>query len=285
MIDEDAGHPHGLRIGEAVNGPFDLGDDDPAVILRRLGDRQDFTDETLALHRQVAVPVRRRRTDEPDIHRHRLVAKPGPAIEHDALHERLDRAFVETTAAVDRINEGVETHLRENTGAFRGDLAQQHTENALRKIVGLDLVREGERPELGSEIPMASDDASHEPTMGEVIQASVASIALSRAIVEGQVPRRTVLKKAAFKGRGQQLRMPRPDKSTDRDGGTAGNGGDGFVGSGKLGFGAHERIGDRCSTLIFADLCASRPYFLPFPRRGLPAPPSVDFDGLSGDVG
>jgi hypothetical protein len=77
-----------------------------------------------------------------------------------------------------------------------------------------------------------------------MIQTSIASITLAGAIVEGQVLRRTVLKKAAFEGRGQQFRMSRPDKSTDRDSGTAGNGGDGFVGGGEMSFGAHERFRD-----------------------------------------
>ena len=90
---------------------------------------------------------------------------------------------------------------------------------------------------------MASDDTAHQPAVGEVIEPAIAAVALSGAIVEGQVLRLTLLEEAPFERGGEQLRMTRPDKSADRDGGSARDRGDGFIGGGELGFGAHETDG------------------------------------------
>ena len=78
--------------------------------------------------------------------------------------------------------------MSKNPRSLRRDFAQEHTEHALRKIVGLDLIREREDPESGREVPMTPDDATQEPAMGEMIQAAIAPVTLAGTIVEGQVP-------------------------------------------------------------------------------------------------
>ena len=50
------------------------------------------------------------------------------------------RAGVELAAAVARIDEGAHANARDMAGAVRRDIAKQMGDDALRQIIGLDLI-------------------------------------------------------------------------------------------------------------------------------------------------
>ena len=75
------------------------------------------------------------------------------------LDEVFGGAGVELAAAVARIDEGAEADAGDVAGAARGDVAEQMRDHALRQIVGLDLVGDGELLQLRRETPMAADHA------------------------------------------------------------------------------------------------------------------------------
>ena len=231
VVHEDARHAHGLRIGDAIHDALDLRDHDAAVILRRLRDRQHFGNQALAFHAEIAARICVRRADQPDVDRHRLVAQPRLPIDLDALDERLGRARIQPSAALRGVYESVQPDLRDEPWALRRDLAQQHAEHALRKIVGLDRICQRERPELWREVPMSADDPLQQSGVREVIQPTLGTIPLPCAVVEREIARCAGFQKAPLQRGGEQFRMARADEAahghrrTDRDGG------DGFVGS------------------------------------------------------
>ena len=123
------------------------------------------------------------------------------AAERDQLDQVFGRARIEFAAAIARIDEGAEPDGRDMAGAMRGNVAEQMGDHALRQIIGLDLVLEGELLQLRREPPMAADHPLDEPLMGEVIEPAVLAVALTGGIDEGEVLR--------FPGRGASLSFDR----------------------------------------------------------------------------
>ena len=62
-------------------------------------------------------------------------------------------------------------------------------DNALRQVVGLDLVADRQLLQFGGKPPVPADDALDEPLMREMIEPLVLSIALSRRVDQRQIPR------------------------------------------------------------------------------------------------
>ena len=75
----------------------------------------------------------------------------------------LGRALVDLAAAEARIDEGADPDAGEWPGPPRGDVAEQVRDDALRQVVGLDLVIDGELLQLGAQAPVAADDALDQP--------------------------------------------------------------------------------------------------------------------------
>ena len=158
-IDHHARHLHLPRIERAALGDaLDLRDDDAAGIARRHGDGQSLERQRLLLHGQIAVGIAGGRPDDPDIDREGPVEQAFLAVDVDEADEVLLGPVVELAAAVARIDEGAEADARDMPGPMRGDVAEQMRDHALRQIVGLDLVGDGEVLQLRHETPMAADD-------------------------------------------------------------------------------------------------------------------------------
>jgi hypothetical protein len=66
-VHEEPGHFYPLRVGGAVEQFLDLGDDDPAAIVHRLGYGEHLAEHRLAVHEQVPEGVRRGRPDKPRV--------------------------------------------------------------------------------------------------------------------------------------------------------------------------------------------------------------------------
>ena len=102
-------------------------------------------------------------------------------------------AFVDLAAAVTRIDEGSEADAREMAGPLGGDVAEQMRDDALREIVGLDLVGDREALQLGHQSPVPADHAPHQAFMAEVIEAALLAVALARGIDQREIARLVVL--------------------------------------------------------------------------------------------
>ena len=102
------------------------------------------------------------------------------------------RALVDLAAAEARIDERPEPDARQQSGLARGDVTEQVGDDALRQVVGLDLVGDRERLQLGHEPPVAADHASDEPLVAEVVEAAILAVALSGGVDERQAARRAL---------------------------------------------------------------------------------------------
>jgi len=77
---------HGRSVQEAL----DLGQHDPAAIVRRLRNGEDIADDGFFVHEKVPVRVGGRGAEQADVDRDRLVPQPGLAPEFHALDQGLD---------------------------------------------------------------------------------------------------------------------------------------------------------------------------------------------------
>ena len=120
-----------------LGDPLDLRDHDPAAVVRRGRDRQCLEGQGLALHREVAVAVGRRRADDGDVDRERLVEQTLATSQVAQLDQLLGGARVHPSAVESRVDEGAEADSAEVTRSAAGDIAEQARDHALREVVGL----------------------------------------------------------------------------------------------------------------------------------------------------
>ena len=142
---------------------------------------------------------------------------------------------------MDGVNERVHPDFGEHSGALRGDLAEQHAENALREIVSFDFARERHAAQLGREVPVTTDDALQKAGVSKMVQATFRAVALASAVEQREVARRTALQKSPLQRRREHLRVPRADEAPDRDRRAGGNRRDGLSGGDDAGRSSHGR--------------------------------------------
>ena len=75
------------------------------------------------------------------------------------------------------------------TGPFGRDVAEQVRDHALREIVCLDPVGNGETLQLRNQPPVPADHAPHQPFMAEMVEPTLLAIALARGIDEREIAR------------------------------------------------------------------------------------------------
>ena len=177
------------RQAAALGEALDLHDDDAARVARRHGDRLRLERERLALHRHVAVGIGGGAAHDADVDRERAVEQVLLAVDRHQRHELLLGARVDPAAAVARIDEGAEADARELARLARGDVAEQVRDHALRQVVRLDPVADGERLQLRHEAPVAADHALDEPVVPEMVEAALLAVALARRVDEREPAR------------------------------------------------------------------------------------------------
>ena len=189
-VDEDAGDLDLPRIERAALGdPLDLHDDEPARVARRHGDRQHFERQRLLFHGDVAVGIGGRAADDADVDRERAIEEEFLAVDLDQPDQVLLGAFVDLAAAVARIDERAESHAREVAGPLGRDVAEQMGDDALREIVGLDLVGDRETLQLRHQSPVPADHAPHQAFVAEVIEPAFLAVALACGIDQREIAR------------------------------------------------------------------------------------------------
>ena len=90
-------------------------------------------------------------------------------------------------------------------GLAGGDVAEQVGDHALRQVVGLDLVGDGQLLQLRHQAPVAADDAPHQPVVAEVVEAALLAVALAGGIDQGQVARRAEAERVVLRRREEAL--------------------------------------------------------------------------------
>ena len=119
----------------------------------------------------------------------RLVEQIFLAVDFHQADDVILRLLVELAAAVARIDESAEANARDMAGPVRGDVAEQMRDHALRQIIGLDLVGDGEMLQLRHQAPVAADDSAHEPLVREMVQSALLAVALACRIDQCQIAR------------------------------------------------------------------------------------------------
>ena len=144
-VHEHAGHldltrVEAARLGEAL----DLRDHHAARVVRGHGDGQHLERQRLALHGDVALRIGGGAADDADVDREGLVEKRLLAADRHHLHQLVGRALVELAAAKAGIDEGAEPDPGQMPGSLGSDVAEQVRDHALRQVVGLDAVGDGQ---------------------------------------------------------------------------------------------------------------------------------------------
>ena len=189
-IDQHARHFHLTRIERAAFGDaLDLRDHDAAGIARGHGDGERFERQRFLLHRQIAIRVAGRSPDDADIDRKSLVEEIFLAVDFHQADDVLLCLLVELAAAVARIDESAEADARDMAGPVCGDVAEQMRDHALRQIIGLDLVGDGEMLQLWHQAPVSTDDFAYEALVREMVQSALLAVTLACRIDQRQIAR------------------------------------------------------------------------------------------------
>ena len=229
VVHQHARHAHRLRIGDAIHDALHLGDDDAAVIFRGLRDGQHLADDALAFHGEIAARVGAGGANEPDMHRHGLVAQPLLAVER----RRVRRAapwcarFIRPPACRGSMKVFMPILVK-----MPGRFAAISRSSTQTTPWGNCRPRSGcpapVCPSLGARFQWPPMTRFTSPGVREVIQAAIRAVPLTRRIEQRQVTRRLRFEKALLQRCGQHLRMGGSDKAADGHRGPVGDGGDGL---------------------------------------------------------
>ncbi len=218
-IDQDPRHLHLARIQRAIRDCLlDLHDHDAARVMRRHRDRQRLECERLFLHRHVAGTVGRRAADDRHVDRPRLVEQVLPAVDLHQRHHVLACQRIDLAAAEARIDERAEAHRRQQSRLARRSIAKQLADHALRQVVRLDQVVDGEFLQRWHQSPVPADDALDQPRMAEVVQTTLLAVALPCGVHQRQVARQPGRREALFQRHRDVLRKADADKAAGGNG-------------------------------------------------------------------
>src|SRR5262249_45793293 len=86
-------------------------------------------------------------------------------------------------------DEGSEPDSRQVPRPAGGDVAEQVGDHALRQVVGLDAIGDGEALQLRHQPPVAADHAAYQPLVAEMIESALLAVALARGIDQREIVR------------------------------------------------------------------------------------------------
>ena len=118
-----------------------------------------------------------------------------------------------------------EAYAGEVAGAVGGDIPEQVRDHALREIISLNLVVDGQLLHFGYQAPVPTDNPLEKAVMTKVIEASLLSIPLTGGVNKGQILRLAAASGARFRDRNKQVlkchrypfRKADPDEASRRD--------------------------------------------------------------------
>ena len=218
-VNIDARDGNQLRIKRAaLYDLFDLYDDLAARVLARLRHSRNVQRANLSMYGAVAVFVAVGCAQEHNIDREALVQQALLTFNVDDLDQIFLGYVVELAAAVARVNEGLQADMGDRADVVRGDIAVHVRDNALRQVVGFNLVVQRQLTQTGRAVPVAADDALDHALMAVVVAAGAVTVALTGCKEQGQVVRVAGLKETLFQRLGQGFRAGAADKTAGGDG-------------------------------------------------------------------
>jgi hypothetical protein len=170
------------------------------------------------VNRAVSVLIAVRSADKYNIDRKCLVEKLFLSVDLDELNDILCRLLVQFSALISRIHEGVQSDMSDRSDLVSGDITVHLSNNALRNIVCLDLVRERQVAELRSAVPVSADHTLNHALVTEVITARAVAMALARGEEQRHVLRMSCLKEPLLQCFGEGFRAGAADKTAGSDG-------------------------------------------------------------------
>src|SRR5450631_1580606 len=159
-VHEDARDLHLPRRQRAALGDaLHLGNDDTVAVLGRHRHGEVTEGERFALHGDIAEGVGGAAADEGDVDAADLVEQPLLAADFDEFDDVLGGGGIDPTTAVAWINEGVQADFGKGARLAPRKISEQLADDALRQIVGQDLVLQRETADLRHACPMTGHDA------------------------------------------------------------------------------------------------------------------------------
>ena len=153
----------------------------------------------------VAVLVGIGAAQEYDVNREALVEQALLAFDVDNLDEILGGVRVQLAAAVAGIGKGVKADVSDSTNIVRRDIAVHVGDNALRQVVGFDLVVQRKLTQTGGAVPVAADNALYEALMAVMVAAGAIAVALACRKEQGQILRMAGFEEAFLKRGGKRF--------------------------------------------------------------------------------
>ena len=138
--------------------------------------------------------------DDAEVDPQRLVAEISSAIDLDALDDVPRRAPVAFAAAVERIGEGAEADMGDETGPAGADLAKERHDDAGGQRVGLDLLLERESLHRRRPAPVTADDAGDQAFMRQPADAGALAVADAERVDDGEIARMAGREEARLDG-------------------------------------------------------------------------------------
>jgi hypothetical protein len=153
-------------------------------------------------------------------------------MDRDQLDQILMGDAVELASLITGINEGVQSHVGDQSGAASGHLAKELGHHPLWEVVRLEAGLQGHPPHLGRHRPVAGDDTPDQSIEGQQAEATLGPVANPGAVDEHQVARMSRVEVALAQTTQQQVGLEQPASGTLHHQGSAiRNVGDGFSGA------------------------------------------------------
>jgi len=115
----------------------------------------------------------------------------------------------------------------DQAGPARRDLPEELGDDALREVVGLDLLVHGQPPHARGQVPVAADHALDQALVGEVVDAPRLSVPLAGGVDDREVPGTADGQEVGLDPGGQLLRVSDAHEPARGDGGAVRDEGDG----------------------------------------------------------
>ena len=215
----DAGDLHQAGVqGAALDDLLHLNNDDTAGVLGGLALGGDIQRTDLAVDGAVAVFIGVGAADQAHIDGDGLVEQALLTVNVHQLHQVFLGALVELAALVTGVYEGVQANVGDGADVVGGDVAVHVGDDALRQVIGLQLVGQSQLAQLSGAVPVTADYPLAHTLVAEVVAAGAVPVALTSCKEQSQVAGMAGFHKTVFQSLGQRLGAGAANEAAGGDG-------------------------------------------------------------------